>query len=565
MPRGVRAWYERVVTLDGRLSGRQRRERELLLFVVAAICVFALLNLACLRDKGERIVVIADLAFLVTTSFTILAAGCCGYHFRKSTISWYILLLVASLCIGDLHARPQGDDSNWPIFIIIIDLILVLRLSERLATCVVSFVVLWVLLMASESSFRMGIFDLPTTTSQDYRKERHANRYSCTEDLPCTRDDAFVYSMAPLFVFLADFVVTRGFSRQVAKEEAAMRRSIDTVQRIADLLAGYDVDAVASMLDETQNDIPEGIHATLCRMEANLRVYRPYLPMSCVPGLVRDVVPTSDTSSHRVTDTSLGSATLSAPPTALPLVKVSATILVANIKSTLSQLEDDSRSFSTLFGTTLDAVIGHVTSNRGVVDLFVGDRMLCAFNAARPCVTHSRAAGFTALDLLEVLPHTINIGISSGKVLCGDMGCTAMRRFGLLGRVPLRACSLERAGRAMGVDLVCCEGLEGVGHEMRLIPRLLVIVKAGKWGGLSCTEQRMYHLVGSTRNTPAEEWLYELDRLQQKWGGYNEAVLEFLNGGGYEAAFAAAEGTSSELGDEISALKGKSLALTVHM
>ena len=68
----------------------------------------------------------------------------------------------------------------------------------------------------------------------------------------------------------------RSWYSQVLKEQAAMERTISVVQEIASLLAKYDVEGVAEMLKVQRDELPEEMHATLQRMEENLRKYRPY-------------------------------------------------------------------------------------------------------------------------------------------------------------------------------------------------------------------------------------------------------------------------------------------------
>ena len=61
----------------------------------------------------------------------------------------------------------------------------------------------------------------------------------------------------------------------------------------------------------------------------------------------------------------------------LGLSSTKATLLTLNIKDTLHRLEEDSARFSDLFTTLLLKTLQATESYRGMVDVFVGDRIHC--------------------------------------------------------------------------------------------------------------------------------------------------------------------------------------------
>ena len=101
--------------------------------------------------------------------------------------------------------------------------------------------------------------------------------------LPCPRAVPFDATMiAAVCVFVIDFIVTRGFAREVLKEQASMERTINAVQEIASLLARYDVEKVAELLEEHEHELPVGMTVALRALEKNLRSYKAYLPQTCL-------------------------------------------------------------------------------------------------------------------------------------------------------------------------------------------------------------------------------------------------------------------------------------------
>ena len=113
-------------------------------------------------------------------------------------------------------------------------------------------------------------------------------------------------------------------------------------------------------------------------------------------------------------------------------------------------------------------------SYRGMVDVFIGDRVHCSFNTSRQCANHATSALHAATMLLQGLKLSqVNIGVATGKVLRGDMGCEVMRRFSMVGTLVRDVHGMERAGRILGCDVLCnrmCFSDAECEHEMRLIP-----------------------------------------------------------------------------------------------
>ena len=445
-----------------------------------------------------------------------------------------------ALCIfcADLVARCKSA-MFWAPLVLIVDMLLVMQVPTRYTAGLMGVVLVWLVVMCLEESFRFGIFDLPGLVPQDGEFGRRAAAYDRTncDTLPCATPSVSL-TLGAVLVFVVDFIATRGFARAILKEQATMKRTISTVQEIASLLAGYDVEGVAEMLKVHEAALPEGMRDALQSIEENLRKYKAYLPQTCLPFDKEDGVEALEESISSDEGAAMPSDFLRtntlpfvcAQP--LGLSSTRATLLTLNIKDTLHRLEEDSARFSDLFTTLLLKTLQATEVRRGMVDVFVGDRIHCSFNTSKTCASHATSALHAATVLLcdddnNIAPH-VNMGVATGKVLRGDMGCGVMRRFSMVGTLARDVNVLERAGRVLGCSVLCnrlCFSDAECEHELRLIPCKIELA-AG------CDAEVVAELVvpkGATTTSPVDEWMYVVGG-KKDWEDYNLAVRSFLRG-----------------------------------
>ena len=190
-----------------------------------------------------------------------------------------LYMLTSAMLLWDLTARAFSH-VQWPLLVLAIDFLLVMQVPTRYTLGLVCFLVIWLVVLAVEESFRFGLFDMSWMPPQqgEYGRHKHKDdRFSC-EKLPCGHPFPSAALFPSLAVFVLDSIVTRGFAHEVLKEQASMEKTINTVQEIASLLAKYDVEGVARMLAACGSELPEEMYETLQTMEQNLRRYKPYLP-----------------------------------------------------------------------------------------------------------------------------------------------------------------------------------------------------------------------------------------------------------------------------------------------
>ena len=269
-----------VLSLDGTLS-RKKKEMRTQFFIFACVgwssTIFSLVK-DFTAQKQNSIFFAGTIVVLLGLSIAICAV-LCRVPLTTRTIVGTLYLITCGMLMWDLGGRAVTRE-YWALFVLIIDVLLVMQVPARYSLGLVCFIVMWLLLLGVEESFRFGLFDIPGLPEQEgeygrlyYLKEK----FDC-EAPPCPVRFPSPRLLPAVCVFSIDFIVTRGFARDVLKEQASMERTINAVQEIASLLAKYDVEGVARMLAARGSELPEEMYETLQTMEQNLRRYKPYLP-----------------------------------------------------------------------------------------------------------------------------------------------------------------------------------------------------------------------------------------------------------------------------------------------
>ena len=544
----MHAFLEKALSLNGTLSTKERKKRTLLFMY----CIFAgplvTFQYAATTEKNRNryLGLICGVLSVLTCACVVVMILCRRRLTHAFTVA---VLYIFAFCVflWDLDARTIGT-AEWPLLVIVVDMLLVMQVPTRYTVGLVCFSMFWLVLLGLEESYRFGLFDVPWLTPQggEHGRRATATQTSC-EALPCPVSFPPRALSSGLAVFLLDFIATRGFARDVLKEQATMQRTINTVQDIASLLAGYDVEKVAELLEEHGGDLPEGMTTALRKLEQNLRVYKAYLPKTCLPfedekehsmeSIGKEQCPDNDTASvshsssatERKHSKSIVISQVAASPLVLSSTK--ATLLTLNIKDTLRHLEEDSARFSQLFASLLLKTLQATVSWRGMVDVFVGDRIHCSFNASKQCGSHATSALHAANALMQgtdgVASHA-NVGVASGKVLRGDMGCDVMRRFSMVGSLVRDVHGMERAGRVFGCDVVCnrlCFSDAECEHSLRLLPCKVEVAR-------DCEPEVVAELAVQTQAPAAavvDEWMYQIGE-KKDWEDYNQAVRKYLKG-----------------------------------
>ena len=531
-----------MLSLDGTLGKKEQQKRTLFFYLNLVLCVTQVV-VAFVVGSDSTFVTLLGIVLAAVIALTSVVLVLCRCEVTNAVVLSAAYAYLFCLMMIDLTSQVVGY-TLWGMFVLIVDFLLVLEVDAQQTLVVVVICCGWILLTSAEVYFRFGLFDAPYLLPQhgeDSRWERYAEQGACT-DLPCPNKKTLGRTISALQVFVIDFIATRGFASAILKEQATMQRTINTVQEIASLLAGYDVERVAELLAEHEGQLPEEMTSALRSLEENLRKYKAYLPQTCLPferdeGTLLENEEGEDDEFSEDDMQACSSSETVGPLRAhcqvqpLSLSSTKATLLTLNIKDSLHLLEESSTYFSQLFTSVLLKTLQATDLKRGMVDVFVGDKIHCSFNASKQCATHATSALYTATMLIqggdEVRTH-VNMGVATGKVLRGDMGCHVMRRFSMVGALVRDVLAIERAGRVLGCDVLCnrlCFSDAECEHNLRLIPCKVELAA-------NCEAEVLGELVVLTETftaTHVSEWMYQIG-AKKDWDDYNRAVRRYLKG-----------------------------------
>ena len=181
--------------------------------------------------------------------------------------------------------------------------------------------------------------------------------------------------------------------------------------------------------------------------------------------------------------------------------------------------------------TIVGTIMRIVGNNGGTPDIFNGDRILCAFNAIRPCGAHSIAASKTVITIRDTLLAEnqglrISSGLVYGSVMTGNMGCQGMKKYSYIGKCVSLVYILERLARWNNVSILA-NGYLVKDANSKMAFRAMFPLNFEK---ISSSPTTIFELT-EERKISEEEWMYALAEGERndKWIYWNTAVKEIFN------------------------------------
>eukprot|EP00754_Rhynchopus_humris_P028885 Rhum_TRINITY_DN15183_c1_g2::Rhum_TRINITY_DN15183_c1_g2_i6::g.142253::m.142253 len=165
--------------------------------------------------------------------------------FVKKQVSEKFIVFVLSLyaiaiCLADLNALNSAIARLWPLMVLLVDLMLVLRVADHYALILVCCGVVWLLftefvMHAQPEVFKYGQYPF------DQR-----NKICACGDAPCALErwvDLPAGFLTAAAIFVLDFIFTRGFAREVLSEKSKAEAAAEAAKVIASSIAVFDLDS----------------------------------------------------------------------------------------------------------------------------------------------------------------------------------------------------------------------------------------------------------------------------------------------------------------------------------
>ena len=219
-----------------------------------------------------------------------------------------------------------------------------------------------------------------------------------------------------------------------------------------------------------------------------------------------------------------------------------------------------SRALAGVYSKYLEPIVSTARTFRGIVDEYSGDHVYITFNTTLESSMHRNKAVECCLALLELFSKKTfkelsqssdeptrqkkrlrtNLVAGSGRALCGNMGCSGLKRYSVIGSCASYLRVLERWGAHWGAGIV----VDGaIGDDLGIATSF----ERKKLCRVTLREEdtrvrSLYEIVKPFRGVKAQEWMYQLERVAEeaKYRQYNNAV-DLLYEAKFDDAFEALE------------------------
>ncbi|KAJ9449809.1 hypothetical protein DIPPA_00502 [Diplonema papillatum] len=435
------------------------RERKQKLFAIQIVVgsVFLIFIANVMADEST-IGFVISLGLGVGVALTIV-----WLVIAKTAPESLVVVITAIACTGivwgDLWSLAKSNSTFYPLFVIVLDFLLVLRSPRSYSQSVIVVMIVWMAVVSLEEVYRVGLYDLSVLPDQEQR--RSEVQASACEKLPCPKD---FFAVVPLQIFrccivFIDYWLTRDFATRLFAEQEARQQSADAIRDIARHLSRFNLNSASERLTASDGNLPPDLVASLRNILINLEGYRRYLPRSCLqqdedegsdPGDRSDRFDESSRWANRLSEQSDGRGCLVAAredksiasrvPTGDPSDDIDGDLhgvgpgtpqTPARVKGSAAALNlpqpyrnpGASYRFSSVTILRITVVFEHLTSTnaplfarhlsrlvgsalhaaecrKGIIDLLEGDVIFVSFNAARHCSRHCIHAVETSVALL---------------------------------------------------------------------------------------------------------------------------------------------------------------------
>ena len=281
----------------------------------------------------------------------------------------------------DLNAVTGGFDRVWPVFVLIADVLILLRTPKWSTNSLLVFVAAWIVAMQIQMKARFAFLEVGRASEES----RH--KYCKCDDPPCAAN-ATVLSVVekviiPLCIFILDFFMTRNFAEMVLSQKAKAEAAIAEVQNIARAIAVLDLSEAGASLQNEASDLDGTMREELLSIIHLLEGFRPYVP----DGLVEECMDSREADPgsplRRVSPCSHKHGS-SAPPAARD--GADAAVVFTDIRSSTMIWENSADVMKRALRVHNEAVRDCIMAANGYEVKTIGDSFMIAFSDAASAV-----------------------------------------------------------------------------------------------------------------------------------------------------------------------------------
>eukprot|EP01061_Rhynchopus_euleeides_P033586 TRINITY_DN5640_c0_g1_i6.p1 TRINITY_DN5640_c0_g1~~TRINITY_DN5640_c0_g1_i6.p1 ORF type:complete len:362 (+),score=133.35 TRINITY_DN5640_c0_g1_i6:49-1086(+) len=309
-------------------------------------------------------------------------------------------------------------------------------------------------------------------------------------------------------------------------------------------LEAVDLQGATSRLSEV-GDMQQSFR----QMVDNLIEYRNYMPQSVLmkpddtedtseTDRVRSGLERSDTRTSSVESGVPGSTSMQAQAKSRELRRRTLSVAYLNVKDwhTYCRNKTDA-GVVTDHAQLIGVIMQCVQKEKGICDVFSGDRVLATFNAYQPHSSHRLACVSAAYEARKSLEQggslELSFACASGEGRVGHMGCAGMKKITITAGLVPWVVALERYNREHSfgglADHYIARELS-VSFVLKCVEAISFEKRAPK-GSIQVFE------VIKEASVVNEEWMYQLERANSSpYAAWNEAFDAVLKGKFIEAA-----------------------------
>eukprot|EP01062_Namystynia_karyoxenos_P072322 TRINITY_DN6839_c0_g5_i1.p1 TRINITY_DN6839_c0_g5~~TRINITY_DN6839_c0_g5_i1.p1 ORF type:complete len:889 (+),score=254.29 TRINITY_DN6839_c0_g5_i1:81-2669(+) len=196
---------------------------------------------------------------------------------KPSTVATGLVLAITLAILAvDLNAAATGTERWWSFLVLALDLALVMNVPDWAQRVVIACTVLYFAVERVESITHFGFYWIAFGGDVPLEKVVLCD---CAA-VPCKRSTVHAATdwACVTFIFLTDFMLTRGFALGQRRQVALVDASVETAERVAVQLAAYSVAEAERIVASDGQKMPPALRDAMALLLTNLKRYRPYLP-----------------------------------------------------------------------------------------------------------------------------------------------------------------------------------------------------------------------------------------------------------------------------------------------